>query len=233
MLIKSSNYYYSDQQVGIDRKTKEFVVNRCVPYITGPNILDLGFVDDLWISKYLEPGIFLDIVEGADRHVEYARKLFHNKPNIRIYHAFFEEFLPDRKYNTIIAGDMLRYIHDDLKFLTQMRNWLENNGTMIITVPNSRSFHRRIGCLMGMISHPESNNERDLEVGNLRGYDKYSLRHLVLQSGYSIKEIHGCFLKPLSSSQIEHWDDNLLNAFLEIGDELEEYCWFLYAVCKK
>jgi hypothetical protein len=32
---------------------------------------------------------------------------------------------------------------------------------------------------------------------------------------------------------MEGWDDALLRAFLMIGDELEDYCWFLYAICAK
>ena len=35
-----------------------------------------------------------------------------------------------------------------------------------------------------------------------------------------------------SSEQMEDWPDDLLRAFLEVGDELEDYCWFVYAVCQ-
>jgi hypothetical protein len=28
------------------------------------------------------------------------------------------------------------------------------------------------------------------------------------------------------------WSDVMLRAFLDVGNELEDYCWFLYAVCR-
>ena len=49
--IKGDEYYYSTQQMGIDRRTKNFVVERCRPFIRGPKVLDLGFVDGSWTDK--------------------------------------------------------------------------------------------------------------------------------------------------------------------------------------
>ena len=49
-------------------------------------------------------------------------------------------------------------------------------------------------------------------------------------SGYAPRLVRGCFLKPLSSAQMETWSDELLRAFAEVGEELQDYAWFLYAV---
>ena len=73
-------------------------------------------------------------------------------------------------------------------------------------------------------------NQRDREVGNLRSYDRYELRNELLCAGLQVNEVRGCFLKPLSSAQMADWDDNLLRAFSSLGEELEDYCWCLYAV---
>jgi hypothetical protein len=128
---------------------------------------------------------------------------------------------------------MLRYLHDPAAFLATMRDALAPGGRLIATIPNSRSLHRRIGTLMNLEASPTEANQRDQEVGNLRGYDRYEFRQLLLSAGLEIEQLHGCFLKPLSSTQIEGWSDDLLRAFLLLGDELEDYCWFLYAVCKR
>jgi hypothetical protein len=37
----------------------------------------------------------------------------------------------------------------------------------------------------------------------------------------------------LSSAQMQDWPDDLLRAFLRAGDELEDYCWFLYALATR
>jgi len=229
--IKASDYYYSDQQRGIDRRTKDLVVRRCLPFLKGPTVLDLGFVDGCWTEHILRRGWKSDIVEGDPKHVARARELYGAHPDIAIHQALFQEFAAARRYTTIIAGDILRYIEDPVPFLQRLRSWLEPDGRLIVTVPNSRSLHRRIGTLLGMERHPEDSNSRDKDVGNLRGYDRYQLRHALTSAGLHPIELRGCFLKPLSSLQMSEWTDELLQAFLEIGDELEDYAWFIYAIC--
>jgi hypothetical protein len=128
---------------------------------------------------------------------------------------------------------MLQYISEPIEFLAGTRDWLKNNGVLIATTPNRNSLHRRVGALMNLESSPSSLNKRDTEVGNLRLFDKYDLREVLVRGGYDIEVLRGCFLKPLSSAQIEAWSDSLLRAFMEIGEELGDYCWFLYAICKK
>lgn len=228
----SQVYYHTPLQLGIDNKTKAFVVERCQPFIAGKNILELGYVDGLWTQKLVERGLCVDVVEGASSHVAHARKTFSNQEQVRVFHELFQEFKPDCKYDSIIAGDMIRYLDDPESFLLEARTWLNSNGNLIVTVPNSRSLHRRIGSLMRIQATPMSTNERDLAVGNRKSYDRYELKDLLLKAGYQILELRGCFLKPLSSEQMSGWDDTLLQAFLEIGNELEDYCWFLYAIAQ-
>jgi trans-aconitate methyltransferase len=230
--IEDNEYYFSEQQVGIDRRTKDLVVRRCLPFLRGPSVLDLGFVDGCWTDHVLRCGWTSDIVEGNYRHVMHARELYANNPNVSVRHAVFDEFTAERRYHTIIAGDILRYVKDPVAFLRRLGSWLEPKGRLIVTVPNCRSLHRRIGALLSIECYPSEPNARDKDVGNLRGYDRYQLRHELCSAGLHPIELRGCFLKPLSSAQISGWSDPLLEAFLEIGDELEDYSWFLYAICE-
>ncbi len=229
----AGHYYHTPLQLGIDRRTKQFIVDRCLPFVRGPRVLDLGYVDGQWTDAILPLQYRVDIVEGAARHVQHARERYGSNPSVRVFHHLFQEFTPDAPYDTIIAGDMLRYLPDPAGFLRQTRGWLRDGGHIIATLPNSRSLHRRAGALMNLEATPVQANQRDQQVGNLRSYDRYDFRHLLLQSGLEIVQLHGCFLKPLSSAQMEGWSDAMLRAFLELGDELEDYCWFMYAVCRK
>src|SRR5262249_698485 len=58
---------------GIDRRVKNLIVQRCLPFLRGPCVLDLGYVDGSWTDPVLARGWTSDIVEGAERHVAYAR----------------------------------------------------------------------------------------------------------------------------------------------------------------
>lgn len=228
----SRHYYHTPLQQGIDNRTKQFVLERCASFIRGPAVLELGYVDGLWTDEILRQGCKVDIVEGAARHIEHASKRYAGNAEVRIFHQLFQEFEPASSYDTVVAGDMLRYLPDPVAFLARARSWINDDGCLIATIPNSRSLHRRVGSLMNMEPTPAEANQRDLEVGNRRSYDRYDFRHLLIQGGFDVQVLRGCFLKPLSSAQMQDWDDDLLRAFLEIGDELEDYCWFIYAVCR-
>ncbi len=229
----SRHYYQSSQQRGIDNRTRRFVIERCLPFVRGPYVLELGYVDGLWSESILERGVQLDIVEGASAHATRARERFGQSPNARVFHMLFQEYRPDRPYDTIVAGDMLQYLHNPKAFLMKAQEWLRDDGRLIVTVPNARSMHRRIGALLNLEASPTNLNATERQVGSRRTFDRYELRALLTGSGYIVEALHGCFLKPLSSAQISEWRDALLRAFLEIGDELEDYCWFLYAICRK
>jgi 2-polyprenyl-3-methyl-5-hydroxy-6-metoxy-1,4-benzoquinol methylase len=229
----SRNYYHTPQQAGIDNRIKQLIIGRCEPFIKGPKVLELGYIDGIWTDVILRHGCSVDIVEGASRHVEHARKRYAEDAAVRVYHHLFQEFTPEEQYDTVVAGDMLGCLPDAARFLQQAAGWMKPEGHLIATVPNSRSLHRRIGALMNIEATPTEINKLYREVGNHGSYDKYEFRHLLLSSGLRIKALHGCFLKPLTSAQIESWSDDLLRAFAEIGDELEDYCYYIYAVCQK
>jgi SAM-dependent methyltransferase len=228
----AEHYYHTPLQTGIDNRSKSFVIAACLPHVRGSAVLELGYVDGLWTDALLAAGHTVDIVEGATRHAEHAHARYAANPRVCIHHALFSEFLPERRYDTVVAGDMLRYLDDPQAFLQRARSWLEPGGALVATLPNSRSLHRRIGSLMDMEPVPGATNNRDREVGNRRGYDRYELRALLRSSGYVPRFVRGCFLKPLSSAQMTEWSDELLGAFAEIGEELQEYAWFLYALAE-
>jgi hypothetical protein len=229
----AGHYYFTPQQTGIDRRTRQFIIDRCLTYVRGGHVLNLGYVDGQWADDLLGLGCRLDIVEGAERHADHARSRYTGNPAVRVFHKLFQEFEPDTRYGTIVAGDMIRYLHQPTELLGRARHWLDKDGHLIVTVPNSRSLHRRIGAHMDMVPVPHERNEQEQEIGLLRSYDRYEFRDLLQRSGLDVVALHGCFLKPLSSSQMENWSDELLRAFLEVGNELEDYCWFIYAVCRK
>ena len=228
----SGHYYHTPQQQGIDNRTKSFVIEKCRPHIVGPVVLELGYVDGSWTDDLRRMDLEVDVVEGAARHVEHAREKYDGDSGVRIFHSLFQEYEPSRGYDTIIAGDMLRYLESPVDFLSRCTNWLNPGGRLVVTVPNSRSLHRRVGAFMNLEANPTEANKRDLEVGNRRSYDRYELRSQLMQAGLDVLEVRGCFLKPLSSSQMADWDDCTLRAFNALGEELEDYCWFLYAVSK-
>lgn len=235
----AGHYYHSQQQLGIDNRTKALVMERLVPHLRGPEVLELGFVDGMFTDRLLACGVNVHCVDGAEKHIRYGQRKYKDEPRVRFHHCLFQDFSPEQGYDTVIAGDMIRYLAQPIAFLTRVRDWLKPGGRLLLTVPNSRSLHRRIGALLATdrpaegevgLRSPAHPDARDLEVGNLRSYDRYELRDLLRRAGYRVEHLHGAFLKPLSSAQMESWSPELLRAFDLLGTELEDYCWFMYAV---
>lgn len=225
-------YYYSEQQAGIDNRIKRLIIERCMPHVRGPNVLDLGYIDGVWTDALLAQGHRVHIVEGAARHVEHARTRYRNRPEVQIAHGLFESFEPNSLYDSVIAGDMLGCLEDPVGLLVRAAGWLAAEGVLIVTVPNSRSLHRRVGVLMNLEPTLTDVNDLYTAVGNRWSYDRYLLRHHLNAAGFEVLASRGCFLKPLPSEQIKHWSDELLRGFLEIGDELEDYAYYVYAVAR-
>lgn len=229
----TGHYYHGPIQAGIDNRIKRLLIERCVPHVQGPRVLDLGYIDGTWTDALLAQGHVVDIVEGASAHVADARRRYAGRTDVEVFHSLFETFEPDKLYDSVVAGDMLSCVDDPVGLLRRASGWLRPDGVLVATVPNCRSLHRRVGSLMGIEATPEQINDQYRAVGNRWSYDRYLLRQHLLAAALDIVTLRGCLLKPLPSDQIKGWDDTLLRAFLDVGDELEDYCYYIYGVGRR
>jgi len=227
------HYYYSKQQKGIDNKTKQFVIKKCLKYIKRNKVLDIGFVDEVWSKEILKKGCQLTIIEKNLYRTKIAKKILKNKKLVKIIRNDIEKISLKEKFDTIILGDCMQYIKRPVNLIKKLKTVLNKNGVLIITVPNRLSMHRRIGYLLSKNKNHLWLNDNEKKLGNLRAYDLKKLKNLVKKASFKKYLIDTCFLKPLSSKQIERWPDSILEALNTVGKELKEYCWFLYAICKK
>lgn len=225
----SEYYYYSEQQSGIDNKTKQYLFDKILPHVKGDSVLEFGYVDGIFTDMLLDTQHTVTLVEGATVHIKHAVAKYGKNPKIFIEQALFEEYSTDQIFDTVIAGDMIQFLANPVDFLRRCRHFLRKGGQLIVTTPNCRSLHRRVGAYL-YNTDPCAISEHEKKTGTIKLYDEYSLRHLLEKSGFTINVLKGCFLKPLSSKQIENWDQALLDAFAAIGNETTDIAWFLYAV---
>lgn len=231
-LDKASAHYYYTERMSVDNRLRRFMIKKCLPYSKGPNVLELGFMDGQWTEEFLNIGYKIDIVEGAARQWEVANRLYKRNKAVRVFHSLFEDFVPDTKYNTILAGGMIKHLPDPKNFLINIKNWLSTDGILIATTPNGGSFHRRVGTYMGILSEPMELTYTDRQVANLRVYNRYTFRKELEQGGWKVKILKGAVLKPVSTDLMTHWSDELLEALDQMGEELQDYCWYIYAICE-
>lgn len=195
-------------------------------------ILDVGCADGYMakeISKYFK---HITAIDGSKELIQRAKKL--DLPNVDFIYTLFEEYRPTRKFKSIILSDILEHIHNPLKLLLMAKEWVEDKGVIVILSPNANSLHRQIGVLANLIKDIHDLNPIDIKVGHRRVYDIDLLLKQVSKAGLKVKKSGGMFLKPLSNDQMDMLDDDIVDAFYEIGKKLPyKILAEIYVLCTK
>lgn len=127
---------------------------------------------------------------------------------------------------------ILEHVEDPISVLKKYKKFVNENGYIVIVVPNAESIHRRVGKIMGIISDLHELTKQDIEVGHKRYYDLKMLRKDIIKSGLKIESVGGIFFKPLSNKQMEMFNSKIIDAFYELGKQLPpEYCAEIWVRC--
>ena len=221
--------FFTHKAMTIDRKQILMMVKRGLPYCRGPKVLEMSYNDRGWTDALLDRGFDLTVIEGARYNVEYARAKYGDR--LKIIEVLFEEFETTERYDSIIMSCIIEHVIDPGLVLRRAAGWLNDEGVIVLVVPNKLSLHRRVGLRCGMLQSMEQLSEQDLAVGHRRLYTVDSLAEEIASAGLYTPQIEGIFLKPLSSAQMMDWPDTLLNAFDQMAGELRDYAAYLFAPC--
>ncbi|MEO5772694.1 MAG: class I SAM-dependent methyltransferase [Sphingomicrobium sp.] len=185
-------------------------------FITAGPILELGPAEGVMTDSLASLGLPLTVVEGSE---VFCRDIQRRHPAAKVHHSLFEDFEPTEQFQNIILGHVLEHVEDPVRLLTSARQWLLPRGRVICAVPNSRSLHRQVGVMMGLLDFEEALNEADHHHGHRRVYNPETFRRDFLQAGYEIDYFGGYFMKPLSNSQIESsFTPEMVRTFMKLGE---------------
>jgi 2-polyprenyl-3-methyl-5-hydroxy-6-metoxy-1,4-benzoquinol methylase len=187
----------------------------------------VGVVTELILKKHSD----VTVVEGAPRFCEILKEKF---PTIEVVNALFEDYSPRRTYENIIVGHVLEHVEEPVAILSKIKDWLSPAGRVLAASPNARSLHRQAAVIMGLLREEGGLNESDVKQGHRRVYDHKSFRADFLAAGLQIEAFGGYWLKPLSNSQIEaHWTEQMIAAFMHLGERYPEIAAEIYVVATK
>lgn len=228
--IESLSSWYIKEQLDFDKQLIEFRYESIKPYFYGDECLELGPADGVMTKFLINDFSKVIAVEGSN---ELLKKI-PDFPNLKKIHSLFEDFNPRSLFNTIILDHVLEHIEKPVNLLSIIKDWLTEDGKLIIGVPNANSIHRLAAVKMGLLNNPSELNARDIAVGHRRVYSKSTFIKDVEDSGLVIKDFKGVFLKILSASQIqETWDEHMIKGFFELGKDFPEHAADLILVCGK
>lgn len=192
---------------------------------TNARVLDLGFGDGINFEA-LVGKCNLTLVEGSRELCDKARQISNSLSlDVEIIHSLFDNYHSEEQFDVILASHVLEHVDDPVLLLLHLRKFLKNNGFVLGIVPNSESFHRKLGVVMGLHEKLTDLSERDHLVGHQRVYSLATLRSDIETSGMKLIKHRGFFLKVLANSQMINLDGTVLTGLLRISDDLQtELC---------
>ena len=134
------------------------------------DLLEIGYGAGEIFSTYLQWGINCygyDFSEEAYNYVMANTK--NNADNITLYKM--EDEIQNRKYDFIIACEVLEHIENDEEALLNWKSDLNRDGMLLISVP----------------AHQGSWDYDDIVSGHFRRYEKSELTELLERSGFRIE----------------------------------------------
>lgn len=220
--------YSPTTESATERAANLFAARRAVADVVGPDVLVLGAATGVWAEPLLERFESFDAVDAVAALIERQEKAYGAR--IRGFVSLFEDFQPERQYDTVVMGHVLEHVHDAIVLLRRAKSWCKTKGRLLILVPNAESIHRLVGVQLGVLDAPTSFSAGDLSLGHRRVYTQESLRSDVEAAGLSCEDMDGILLKPLSNSQMDAWDASLRTAFFELGNKLPRFACVLSCV---
>jgi SAM-dependent methyltransferase len=219
--------FYSDSNLGFDLYLVKKGYEQFSKFFIGNSCLELGPA-----TGYMTQYIVNDFNEVTC--VEGSKDLYEKIPNytnLNKVYSLFEDFVTDKKFDTIILNHVLEHIEKPVELLKKIKTWKSDKGRLIIGVPNAKSFHRLAAVKMGILNSEYDLNSRDIDLGHYRVYDFMSLEKDCIHAGYKVLYKGGVFLKFLSNAQIERFlDEKIINSYFDLGEEFKENSAEIYIV---
>jgi 2-polyprenyl-3-methyl-5-hydroxy-6-metoxy-1,4-benzoquinol methylase len=222
--------WYLTGQLDFDRRMIGYRYRSIKPHLQGPRGLELGPAEGVMTRMLVDDFSELTVVDAAAKLLARIPSV----PNLTRVHALFEEFESHARFDTIVMDHILEHVADPVSLLGRARGWLAPSGRIVLGVPNGDSFHRLAGVKMGLLRAPCELNERDHSLGHRRVYTRETLFVDLEAAGLRPTAWGGVFFKPLSNQQIQdHWTEQMIEGFYELGKDFPEHANELFAVCER
>jgi 2-polyprenyl-3-methyl-5-hydroxy-6-metoxy-1,4-benzoquinol methylase len=221
-------YAEYSEEVGFERVLMKYKALEILSEIRGNSVLDVGCGIGI-LARLMASDRTVVGIDGSADKIRRARELDAGE-GVEYVHVLFEDWSPDRTFDTIVLTNVLEHLPDPAGFLRRCLPMLSRGGRLLLTVPNALGLHKRIGFRMGLATDYHALTEADVAKGHFWNFDRARLETLVASNGFKVEQCRGILLKPLSHCQMESWDPKVVDALYEIGKELPDYCSSLILV---
>lgn len=226
----------------------------CLEQARGSSLLDMPCGDGA-LTSMLAPSFSRVVgVDASSKHLELARKAL---PDVEFHEALIEDFETPERFSTITMLNILEHVIDPIGVLKKAASLLDDDGVLLVHVPNAYAVNRRLAVLMGTLTKCEELSPFDIQIaGHRRSYSLKTLCADIEQAGLKVAQTGGVFYKSLSTPQIDwflknglwedggfgwgrvggeqkDWKAEFCRASYELGKQQPEDCNIIYACVTK
>lgn len=223
--------YYGEVLQGVDRRVNQFAIDRLVPRLRGPRVLELGCGDGVWTEALVRALGHVTVVDGSRELVDKLAARLGSA--VTAHCALFEQLALAERFDEVVCAHVLEHVEDAVEVLGIAHRHLRPGGHGLFVVPNAESLHRKVGVAMGILGDPTDLSDSDRFIGHRRVYRIEALAADMRAAGFEVVDWGGVFLKPLSNAQMEGWSPELLAAFDRVGVEMPRACVQIWALGHK
>jgi 2-polyprenyl-3-methyl-5-hydroxy-6-metoxy-1,4-benzoquinol methylase len=214
------NYHLNENisDMHIENICQEYFIQWLVKKIkVNSNVLELGYGDGIVTRALFSADCHLTLIEGSELLANLAKE---SHPGINCQITLFENYKPESQFDFVLAAHVLEHLDDPIAILTVMRDWVRDDGKLILVVPNRNSIHRQLSVLMGLQPELDTLSQRDLLVGHQRVYSIELLEEHAKKAGFNVIDKAGFFIKMLPNSMMLDYSKDLLWGMNEISEKL-------------
>ncbi|NYT46282.1 class I SAM-dependent methyltransferase [Alcaligenaceae bacterium] len=222
----------------------------CLEHARGKSLLDMPCGDGT-LTSMLAPSFERVVgVDASSKHLALARQVL---PQAQFHEALIEEYETTERFSTITMLNILEHVVDPVLVLQKAASLLQNDGVLLVHVPNAYAVNRRLAVLMGTLTECEELSPFDIQVvGHRRSYSLETLCRDIAKAGLKVNATGGVFYKMLSTPQIDwflknglweeggfgwgrvgaepkDWKAEFCRASYELGQQHPEDCNVIYA----
>lgn len=130
----------------------------------GKEVLDIGSIQHNFSNRGREKIWNFDVLRQSAKTVlgiDYLKKDVKEaqKEGYKIVYGNAENFVADRKFDLVFAGDLIEHLSNPGNFLECSEKNLKDGGELVILTPNTFSLARLVRVLGGVTNEPPVNDE--------------------------------------------------------------------------
>lgn len=223
------NQYHNTRANEFDRMAGDVELALALDYAVGDSVLDIGCGIGELSKELLDKFQTVVGLDLSEENIAVARRdplaeQYVNRLSYVVGNA--ETVSISRKFSTILMSNILEHVDNPVVLLRNAALHLEQEGRILVVVPNAWSLNRQLGYEMGLIKdvHELSQSEIDL-YGHQRVYDPHLLKQDIISADLHTFNISTFLFKPFTNSQMweimkeqsSEWQAKFMKALLTLG----------------